>query len=236
MIPRIIHQTAKSLVLPESWLRYQKTVQDLHPAWEYHIWTDEDNDSFVRAEYPEFLRIFRSLPENIMRADVIRYLLLYRLGGVYLDLDYEMLKPFDLTEWPCVLPLETHGDYGPQSRVGNAFMASSPGHPFFRAVIERLQTDPPLDEGSDVLLTTGPAFLSEVLRSRLDLIDGIYLAPKPLFSPTTPRSRKAYNAITSDSRVYGVHHCDGTWRDFNRFDRAKQRLRLRAGREFLRTK
>lgn len=42
-----------------------------------------------------------------MRADAIRYLLLYQLGGLYLDLDYEMLSPFDLRHHAVVLPLET---------------------------------------------------------------------------------------------------------------------------------
>jgi len=39
-----------------------------------------------------------------MRADVIRYLITYRIGGLYLDLDYEMLQPFRHTDKELMLP------------------------------------------------------------------------------------------------------------------------------------
>ena len=57
-----------------------------------------DNLAFVKSEYPDFVDVFVGLPKNIMRADVIRYLLMDKLGGLYLDTDYEMLKPFDLID------------------------------------------------------------------------------------------------------------------------------------------
>ncbi|MFZ0930337.1 MAG: glycosyltransferase, partial [Syntrophobacteraceae bacterium] len=96
MIPKLIHQTAKTHELPSEWRRFQQIVRELHPAWEYRLWTDEDNDAFVKKEYLNFLPVFRAFSKGIMRADVIRYLIMYRIGGLYLDLDYEMLKPFDL--------------------------------------------------------------------------------------------------------------------------------------------
>ena len=40
-----------------------------------------------------------------MRADVIRYLIMYKIGGVYLDLDYEVLKPFEFGDHKLILPL-----------------------------------------------------------------------------------------------------------------------------------
>ncbi len=137
MIPKLIHQTARTADLPEKWRGFQQKLQSLHPDWTYRLWTDDDNLAFVHAEYPDFTDTYARLPKSIMRADVIRYLLMYRLGGLYLDLDYEMLKPFDLTGHACVLPLEDAGEPGVRDpRVGNALLAAAPGHPFFKAVID----------------------------------------------------------------------------------------------------
>src|SRR4051812_18747662 len=116
MIPKILHQTYKSHDnMRRRWLRYQKKLIALHPDWKYNFWTDEDNLKFVKSEFPELLDIYVGLPKNIMRADVIRYMLLYRLGGLYMDMDYEMLRPFEFTNEECVLPWEIDGD-----RVANS--------------------------------------------------------------------------------------------------------------------
>ncbi len=103
MIPKLIHQTAKTRDLPADCLEYVEQLKRLHPDWTYKLWTDEDNLEFVTREFPEFLETYQAFPRNIMRADVIRYLIMYRLGGFYLDTDYEMLKPFDLCDREIVL-------------------------------------------------------------------------------------------------------------------------------------
>ncbi len=81
MIPKIIHQTWKNREVPRKWRPLVDRVQALNPDWEYRLWTDVDNDAFVKEEFPGFYPVFRDLSHNIMRADVIRYLLLYRIGG-----------------------------------------------------------------------------------------------------------------------------------------------------------
>ena len=87
MIPHIIHQTWKTRELPEKWKPLQEKLLDMHPGWEYRLWTDEEIDEFVRKEFPDFYSIYQSYPKHIMRVDVIRYLIMLRVGGLYLDLD-----------------------------------------------------------------------------------------------------------------------------------------------------
>lgn len=217
MIPKLIHQTAKTADLDEPSRRYQAVVRRLHPGWEYRFWTDADNDAFVRAEYPDFHATFVGLPKGIMRADVIRYLLMDKLGGLYLDLDYEMLRPLDdLLHHGCVLPYES-GDPvpGPADLLGNAVFASTPGHPFFRRVIEVMKSRPPVPPDAPVLSTTGPAFLTGVYRSMTPAEQAtVYTPPRRLFHPQTPRNGREYRAVVADKAAYGIHHCHGTWRDY----------------------
>lgn len=212
-IPRLIHQTAKTAEIPERWQGFQKKLRDLHPAWTYRLWTDDDNRNFVKSHFPEFFDIFQALPKNIMRADVIRYLLMYRLGGLYMDLDYEMLKPFDLLQYEVVLPREACTVQRPET-VCNAIFASAPGHPFFKAVIDELRANPPLGPNPDVENATGPGLISRVYRRSKGTFTDIHTPKEEYFSPLSPRNNREYQKIIRAGVAYGIHHCDGTWREY----------------------
>lgn len=217
MIPKLIHQTNKTDDVAPKWRGYQQKLRELHPDWTYRLWTDADNDAFVRAEYPDFYQTFCSYPRNIMRADVIRYLLMDRLGGLYMDLDYEMLRPFDLVQHPAVLMVENDVPAdGPDMRLANSIFASTRGHPFFRRVIESLKQASPLTESADVEDSTGPHFITRVFKRVRDDADmHVHLAPKEQFNPETPRSPRQYRAVVSRPEVYGIHHCNGSWRNYS---------------------
>jgi hypothetical protein len=73
-----------------SWIRKHRPL-----GWEHLFWTDRKNRLLVEARFPQYLELFDALPQNIMRADMIRYLILYEFGGVYADLDFQSLRPLD---------------------------------------------------------------------------------------------------------------------------------------------
>jgi mannosyltransferase OCH1-like enzyme len=225
MIPKLIHQTYKTRDIPRKWLKYQRKVQALHPGWTYTLWTDEDNLKFVANEYPTFLGVFTKLPRNIMRADVIRYLLLHRLGGLYLDLDYEMLKPFDLLDHELLIPAEEdETDKQGKLRLCNAFMAATPGNAFFGRAIDDLKSNPPLAADADVEASTGPGFLTRVYRRVPKENVNVFIPAPPLFSPVTPVNPRQYRAIVRTGVSYGIHHTHGSWREFTPWIRMRRRV------------
>lgn len=216
MIPKIIHQTAKTSNIPDVWKKYQSKVQTLHPDWEYKLWTDEDNLAFVEKEFPEYLELYTNLPKNIMRADVIRYLIMYRIGGLYLDLDYEMLRPFEFLNYPLVLPLNRSKEAGDKIEgVGNCIFASTPNHPFWLTVMQALIDDPPFGKDIDVEKSTGPEFLSNILYSSNEIQKDIFTPDREIFHPATPWSKRGYRKIIKSGIAHGIHHCSGTWRENN---------------------
>ena len=51
LIPKIIHQTYKNDSIPEHWKGPQQSCLDLHPDYEYKLWTDKKSREFIAAEY-----------------------------------------------------------------------------------------------------------------------------------------------------------------------------------------
>lgn len=57
------------------------------PDFTYKLWTDELALDFIKTHYPWFLPTYLGYKFDIQRADVIRYFVLHKYGGIYMDLD-----------------------------------------------------------------------------------------------------------------------------------------------------
>jgi hypothetical protein len=73
----------------------------------YELYTDRALDQWIGQEWPQFYNDWASLENNASRADLARYLLVYKIGGVYCDVDTRPLRPID----PLLMPLGEEG-YG----------------------------------------------------------------------------------------------------------------------------
>lgn len=79
-------------VIPERWAPVVQSCRNMYHDWQYILWTDSSMRDFVQAHYPHFLSQYDGYPYNIQRADVFRYLVLLKYGGVYIDLDVGCVK------------------------------------------------------------------------------------------------------------------------------------------------
>jgi hypothetical protein len=226
MIPRIIHQTWKEQALPERFRTLSETWRAKHPDWAWRLWTDVDNLTLVTERFPHLLDLYQSYPYPIQRVDMVRYLILYLHGGLYVDLDFECFRCVEplLEGKPCLLSLEApeHGRvHGRTKIVSNAFLAAEPGHHLFEAVIEDLKRHRSRETRRDriILDTTGPMMLTRVLErlgegggTEVDLLGPEYLFPLSLneadslrSGPRSPEIRRKLDG------AYGMHWHDGTW-------------------------
>lgn len=104
------------------------------------------------AQIPEIIRDFLALQDPVLRADILRYLILYAHGGIYTDVDTVCLKPFS-TWIPAAFKNKTNvivgikGDSlgGPiiegfthHVGIGQWTVAAKPGHFMLERVIERV--------------------------------------------------------------------------------------------------
>lgn len=216
MIPKLIHQTWKTNDIPKKHRRFVNKLKTLNPDWSYKLWTDEDNDGFVKREFPEFYQVFKGFSRNIMRADVIRYLIMYRFGGVYLDLDYEVLKPFDFGTKNIILPLALSIKDGDSvNMLGNCFLASVPRHKFWLDVINDLKNNPPMvTDYTQVIDASGPGLLTRIYCGSVyhDICTPEKIVYNPIDNLNTIGYRKKYiDKIKNNGVSLGIHYTWGSW-------------------------
>lgn len=97
-IPQIVWQTWRDALLPEPWHTHREDAIARNPGWRFEIVTDSQAAEFIREHFagPVADAYFSINPQfGAMRADLWRYCVLLKHGGVYIDLDSVINKPLD---------------------------------------------------------------------------------------------------------------------------------------------
>ncbi|MDL2297300.1 hypothetical protein LJC68_06810 [Bacteroidales bacterium OttesenSCG-928-B11] len=233
LIPKIIHQIWSGVEdpLPDMYSQFSETWRRDYPDWRYELWDHERIISFMDAEFPEHKHNYDNFPYNIQRWDAIRYLILYRLGGMYVDFDYESLKNITplIEDKTCCFALEPEHQYWYFKKnvmFNNALMLSVPEHPFMGKIIEHVFSSkileyPTTPKESCVLNTTGPWKLIELYES-IDPTEQeeIYLVPSEFVTPIDGFQAKTIRKkLTGETRrdwlkaAYAIHYFCGGWRE-----------------------
>ncbi len=135
MIPKIIHQTWKTLDVPEEWKEAVESCKNRHKDYKHIIWSHEMMEIFVKKEYPNFYDTYMSYPHDIQRCDAFRYLVLYKYGGIYLDMDIICKKKLDsLLKYELVISRSSNIT----SFYANAFFMTIPKNSFIKFCIDNL--------------------------------------------------------------------------------------------------
>lgn len=135
LVPHVVMQTWKDGNVPEKWKSSPESIKKHLKSWKYVFMTDKDNELFVSEHFPQLKMWFESLKFPIQRADVIRYLWLYIHGGLYIDMDIELVvSPEELLRDGDLFLLKAPRNFA--GHYTNFFMASSKRNPFWMMVID----------------------------------------------------------------------------------------------------
>ncbi len=159
-VTKIIHQTYFSVTVPEEIQANIAKLKTLNPSWDYRFYTDSDIVDFITNHYDaSVLDYFNRINPayGAARADLFRYLVVYRLGGAYLDIKSSTTIALDdvlATDERFVLsywnnkPGQDYEGFGmhPELDVHTGefqqwHVIAAPGHPFLKAVIETVFTN-----------------------------------------------------------------------------------------------
>jgi mannosyltransferase OCH1-like enzyme len=172
LIPKIIWQTYKD---PKDTLAIymheaMDTWKNLNPEYEHRYMDDTQAAEFIKNEYgQEWYDIFIGLPVGVMRGDLWRYMVIYKYGGVYADLDTECLKPISswmIEDKQFIVCPETSDHFCQWT------FASTAGHPILKSVLDLIKhrlLSPEYGSPHFVHTHTGPAIWTDGINKALQI-------------------------------------------------------------------
>jgi mannosyltransferase OCH1-like enzyme len=231
LIPKIIHQiwSEEKKSLPGFFLSLSETWKENHPDWEYIYWNEKDMNDFMQKEYPHLCDFYYALPYDIQRWDTVRLLILYKMGGLYVDFDYECLKNIEplLENRTCCIGLEPdkHKVLYETSVVLNvAFCATIPEAPFIKKALDKIFSDNTKRYSHTnrvfcTMNTTGPRMLSKLYESLSpEEKEWVYLVAAKYVTPFDGEQLALVKAGVQNEELescleeaYAVHYFTCSW-------------------------
>lgn len=174
--------------MPEQYRRWIDGWLDLHSGWKHVLWTDANRPTLINEAQ------FLAADNFAEMADIGRYEVVYRFGGVYVDTDTECLRSIE----PLLAGAEAFAVEAGESHTLNCSpLGAIPDHPWLKEVIARLPHATATGWGN--MHRTGPKFLTGVTQGRSDVM----IFSKQLFAPAPDQVDRA--------TAYSIHHNARSW-------------------------
>ncbi len=149
MIPHVFHRIwLGDQPMPTLFTAWGRSWLDLNPGWTMMTWTEQTLPSSANPQ-----AIARACHLS-QRSNVYRYEVLARQGGVYLDCDFQALRPLDgLFDGTAAFAA-----FKTPCRPSAAIFGCEPGHPFVLDLVRRIpERDPTMS------MTLGDGYMKDVL-------------------------------------------------------------------------
>ena len=211
MIPKIIHYCWLSNdPVPTNLQEYMKSWKKYLPDYEFWLWDlkrfDINSSIWVKEAF--------EVKKYAFAADYIRCYALYNYGGIYLDMDVEVLKSFnDLLHLPYFLGKEQ------KTLVEAAVMGAEKQSSFFKKMLEYYKERHFILEKGQYDTRTLPGIFENILKANFQIVnidsieqfvhsyEKVNILPPDWFSPKSYHSGKVH--LTKNS--YTIHHFSDTW-------------------------
>jgi len=201
VIPHTLHRIwlTGSPPMPEAYECYWEGWQRLHPSWSFETWLSAPGDLRNRAE-------FYGTTSLASRSDILRYEVLLRYGGVYIDCDVECLRPID----ELLEDVRAFAGYEDTTWIGTAVLGAEPGHPAFERLVKALPASVKAHPNAEPTRQTGPQFVTETWKQATlgGDADGLTLFSPPTFYPYLGWKERDPG---SPYPGYAVHRWAGSW-------------------------
>ena len=155
MIPKKVHniwiQGYKNL--PSDKKNNLNHIKKLNPNYQFYFW-DENKLLNLLSKYPTIKNIYLNLNKiqgfinlNANKSDIGRFIIMKEFGGIYFDLDFQCLKPFqkiinqnyDINIASSYLEVAEFVPYINRPKYCSCFMAFSPKNPIWDIVLQKIE-------------------------------------------------------------------------------------------------
>lgn len=207
MIPKIIHAIWFSGdTMPELYLKCLGSWKKYAPDYEIKIWN-------LESYKPDHCLFFEQAIENknwAFASDYTRADLLRRYGGIYMDLDVEMLRSIDdLLYNDAYMSFESLG----RIECGSG-MGARPGHPIIQEICESYEKRPYFKPDGTWDNSTCPVRYTQVIEKHglkknggFQSVEDITVYPFEVLTGKSFDTGIIYNTQLS----YTLHHHNGSW-------------------------
>ena len=186
---------------------WRQKWKSLHPDWEVKIWSEHPEQPTILTCQNETLNSsFPNLLKNCchlsQRSNIWRYELLFQLGGLYLDTDFEPIKCIE----PLIDGLEAfagwcHVSNPPSIQIGCAMIGCRPHNNWLRDLIKNMTTRDPR-----ISLSLGSRYFTEHTSKHPE----VHLFEPEVFYSQQWEQPGHYKPAIPDS-AYAVHRWSSKW-------------------------
>jgi mannosyltransferase OCH1-like enzyme len=179
IIPYTIYQTFKTNLVPKSMYDSAKSYIDINTNYDYIFYDDDDilnllqsfNCDDLSFSHDDLLKAYNSMNIGAAKSDIFRYVILYRDGGCYFDIDTVCVNHLDTF---ILQDDEIVSGIGGRCDLHQWGMIYSKNHPFIKKVLENSISNilnKTFIKGYNNLLEglTGPPCLDISIKQVLDL-------------------------------------------------------------------
>lgn len=192
MIPRILHRVVPEVV-PDRFEEFWGRWRELHDGWELMTWQDPIDPADWELGWLHGRCTAGAQLAGLMRLEVV-----YRFGGVYVDMDLEPVRPFDeLLDHRCFIGTEGNGV------LTDAVFGAERHHPGIRACIDLLASGFWSRNPSE----TGPLLTTRMLSGR----DDVTVLPQAAFYPYLWHEAE----VEPGPGTYAIHRWNHSWKAWN---------------------
>lgn len=169
-IPKVIYQTFKHQNLPIVNRLFIKWLKWVNKDYSYEFYNDARIEAFLKSDFgDDVLAAYKKIDIGAAKADFFRYCILYKKGGIYLDIDAYMIKPLDSFIKPddkAIISREPDVHPGLFAQWALIYEA---GHPFLKGVIDLVLDNIKYNKyPNDVHKMTGPTPYSIIINKYIE--------------------------------------------------------------------
>ncbi len=192
IIPKVIHYCwfgrnplpPSAVKCIESWKKYL-------PDFEIKEWNEESFD----VNSVEYSRQAYEAKKYAFVSDYARFWILYHYGGVYFDVDVEVIKPIDdLLQKGPIWAIETIATKEKRGSLnGGLILATEKGNHIYDKILEQYKTLPFYDKQGNISQYTMNPLITDLFTEmgfkcsgEIECIEGNYFYPKDYFNPLDP--------------------------------------------------
>jgi hypothetical protein len=206
LIPKTFHRiwfSKNGELEPKRFARFWKWLQDWHPDWEFKTWNNESDFSWLKNK-----DLFEKADLFGRRPDVLRYEILAKFGGIYVDTDVEPYRNWDdLTEYDrpfVVREVDTRDIW-----LASCVIGSPKNHPTAQRWVDELPAWAAAHAGEGPVNETGPFYLTSQVRKDPE---SVVMLPRVAFCEVNWRQMRDLGSVRSE-KAYGQHHWASLWKD-----------------------